>query len=159
MLFVLSPSSRSLTLPLPPPLLLSPLSFASIFPTSSSWSVTGLMVRPPQEGSPSYPTYEKERTATLASLRSRARKLTAGLSKLEGVTVQPSTGAMYAFPRLTLPSAFLAEATKAGLMPDMLYCMRLCEATGIVVVPGSGFGQVRGKRGREGGRAGGGRKR
>ena len=100
------------------------------------------MVHPPQENSPSFPTYEAERTTTLASLCRRAQKLTAGLSKLEGVTVQPSTGAMYAFPRLTLPPAFLSEAAKEGIKPDMLYCIRLCEATGIVVVPGSGFGQV-----------------
>jgi alanine transaminase len=30
------------------------------------------------------------------------------------------------------------------MAPDALYCMRLLEATGIVVVPGSGFGQVEG---------------
>ena len=27
------------------------------------------------------------------------------------------------------------------MAPDALYCMKLLEATGIVVVPGSGFGQ------------------
>jgi len=28
------------------------------------------------------------------------------------------------------------------MAPDALYCMKLLEATGIVVVPGSGFGQA-----------------
>ncbi len=28
-----------------------------------------------------------------------------------------------------------------GIQPDMLYCLRLLEETGICVVPGSGFGQ------------------
>jgi alanine transaminase len=28
--------------------------------------------------------------------------------------------------------------------PDALYCMELLEQTGVVVVPGSGFGQVQG---------------
>ncbi|TFJ81863.1 hypothetical protein NSK_007110 [Nannochloropsis salina CCMP1776] len=106
--------------------------------------VTGLMVHPPEEGSPSFPTYEGERTATLTSLRRRAQKLTAGLGNLEGVSVQPSTGAMYSFPRLSLPPAFHAEAVKQGTKADELYCIRLVEATGIVVVPGSGFGQVDG---------------
>lgn len=42
----------------------------------------------------------QEKTATLASLRRRAQKLTAGLARLEGVSVQPSDGAMYSFPRV-----------------------------------------------------------
>lgn len=28
-----------------------------------------------------------------------------------------------------------------GMQPDMFYCLRLLEETGICVVPGSGFGQ------------------
>lgn len=31
-----------------------------------------------------------------------------------------------------------------GMQPDMLYCLRLLEETGICVVPGSGFGQREG---------------
>ena len=38
----------------------------------------------------------------------------------------------------------MAEADAAGSARDALYCMKLLEATGIVVVPGSGFGQVEG---------------
>jgi len=49
---------------------------------------------------------------------------------------------MYAFPNVTLPEKFIAEAKVAGMSPDAMYCLRLLEATGIVVVPGSGFGQV-----------------
>lgn len=30
------------------------------------------------------------------------------------------------------------------MQPDMLYCLRLLEETGICVVPGSGFGQRKG---------------
>ena len=38
----------------------------------------------------------------------------------------------------------VAAANKAGVAPDALYCSELLENTGIVVVPGSGFGQVDG---------------
>ena len=39
----------------------------------------------------------------------------------------------------TLPEGgFAAEA--AGKAPDAFYCLALLEATGVVVVPGSGFG-------------------
>jgi len=30
------------------------------------------------------------------------------------------------------------------MSPDAMYCLKLLESTGIVVVPGSGFGQVKG---------------
>lgn len=35
----------------------------------------------------------------------------------------------------------MEEAKKLGTAADQLYCLRLVENTGIVVVPGSGFGQ------------------
>ena len=38
----------------------------------------------------------------------------------------------------------IAEAASRGVAPDFMYCMRLLEETGVVVVPGSGFGQVEG---------------
>ena len=38
----------------------------------------------------------------------------------------------------------LEEATRLGVLADEMYCMQLVEQTGIVVVPGSGFGQKEG---------------
>jgi alanine transaminase len=38
----------------------------------------------------------------------------------------------------------IKEAQKRNMEPDALYCIELLENTGIVVVPGSGFGQVDG---------------
>ncbi|RRT81340.1 hypothetical protein B296_00021361, partial [Ensete ventricosum] len=63
-------------------------------------------------------------------------------NRLEGVTCNKAEGAMYLFPRLHLPKKAIeaAEAVKAA--PDAFYARRLLDATGIVVVPGSGFGQV-----------------
>lgn len=53
-------------------------------------------------------------------------------------------GAMYSFPQVKLPQAAVAAAKKAGKAPDVFYCLRLLEATGISTVPGSGFGQKEG---------------
>lgn len=50
---------------------------------------------------------------------------------------------MYAFPKLSLPAGAAAAAAAQGKQPDFLYCMELLDQTGIVTVPGSGFGQVR----------------
>ncbi len=51
---------------------------------------------------------------------------------------------MYSFPQLRLPPKAVEAAKAAGKAPDVFYCLRLLEATGISTVPGSGFGQVRG---------------
>lgn len=48
---------------------------------------------------------------------------------------------MYAFPRIELSRKAIESAKKAGQEPDVFYAFRLLEATGICVVPGSGFGQ------------------
>ncbi len=48
---------------------------------------------------------------------------------------------MYSFPQVKLPKAAISAAQKAGKTPDVFYCLRLLEATGISTVPGSGFGQ------------------
>jgi len=49
---------------------------------------------------------------------------------------------MYLFPCLHLPQKAIAAAEAEKTAPDNFYCKRLLKATGIVVVPGSGFRQV-----------------
>jgi hypothetical protein len=39
-------------------------------------------------------------------------------------------GAMYAFPRITLPVAAVAAARAKGKSPDVFYCLELLEETG-----------------------------
>ena len=85
--------------------------------------------------------YEAERVGLLSSLKRRAEIVAESLDALEGVTCRMSDGALYAFPAIDLPVKFLEEATAAGEAADGLFCMRLLDATGVVVVPGSGFGQ------------------
>jgi glutamate--glyoxylate aminotransferase len=46
--------------------------------------------------------------------------------------------------QLRLPAKAIEAAKKAGKAPDVFYCLRLLEATGISTVPGSGFGQEEG---------------
>ena len=95
---------------------------------------TYAMVRPPKPGMPSYATYAAERAAILDTLKERARLLADGLNRIEGITCNVIAGAMYAFPSITLPLG----------RTDFDYAMALLEATGICVVPGTGFGQVPG---------------
>ena len=103
-----------------------------------------LVMNPPKEGEASFELYNAEKTEILASLKRRAVKLTAALDALDGVECKPAEGALYAFPRLYLPEKFVAEAKGIGREPDMHYCMLMLESTGVVTVPGSGFGQEEG---------------
>lgn len=104
----------------------------------------GLQCQPPKEGEPSYPLYASERDGILASLQRRAVTLVKALRGLEGITCEAPEGALYVFPRIRLPHKAVEAARKANKAPDAYYCLRLLDATGVVVVPGSGFGQVDG---------------
>ncbi len=95
---------------------------------------TYAMVHPPRSGDPSYELYNREKTAILEEMKMRAALLAEGLNKIDGISCNPIAGAMYAFPRITLPAG----------KTDEDYCMALLEETGICVVPGSGFGQAEG---------------
>mmetsp|Transcript_6960 Transcript_6960/g.10487 ORF Transcript_6960/g.10487 Transcript_6960/m.10487 type:complete len:485 (-) Transcript_6960:73-1527(-) len=103
-----------------------------------------LMCSPPEAGSASYDLYQEEKNTILDSLKRRNVKLIAALNELEGVTANDSDGAMYAFPQLVMPQKFVEAAEAKGAKPDEFYCMEMLNATGIVTVPGSGFGQVDG---------------
>jgi len=105
---------------------------------------TGLMVRPPRSGEPSYEEYVAERHAILQSLAKRALSTAAALNALPGISCNEPEGAMYLFPQLHLPARAIEAAEKEGVAADEFYCLRLLEATGLVVVPGSGFGQAGG---------------
>ncbi|EAS35912.3 alanine aminotransferase [Coccidioides immitis RS] len=100
-----------------------------------------LMVNPPREGDPSYELYQKEYSAISTGLYQRAAALYEAFKQMEGVECQEPTGAMYLFPSITLPQKAIAAAEAAGRHPDEFYSLRLLDATGVCIVPGSGFGQ------------------
>jgi aspartate/methionine/tyrosine aminotransferase len=107
--------------------------------------VVDLMMKPPVEGDPSYELFQRETRSTYDTLRRKAKKLADGLNSFPGVSCSAPQGAMYLFPRVEMPEGAVREAAARGLAaPDVLYCLELLEATGICVVPGSGFGQVPG---------------
>jgi aspartate/methionine/tyrosine aminotransferase len=101
---------------------------------SAGQLVTWVMVRPPRPGDPSFALFDRERRGILDSLKLRASMLEKGLNAIPGIQCNALTGAMYAFPRITLPPG----------TTDAEYCLALLEETGICVVPGSGFGQLPG---------------
>ncbi|PSC68925.1 alanine aminotransferase 2 [Micractinium conductrix] len=117
------------------------LASISLCPNLSGQICMALIMNPPQPGDPSFELFASEREAILESLKRRAKLLVDTFRGMEGVQCNEVEGSMYAFPRLTMPAGARDEAAKEGKQPDFLYCMELLDQTGIVTVPGSGFGQ------------------
>ncbi|KAJ2080030.1 alanine transaminase [Coemansia sp. RSA 988] len=117
------------------------LASVSLCPNVQGQMAVDIMVNPPQPGDASYELYQREIDDIYQSMKRRAKKLAAAFNSLPNMSCNDAQGAMYLFPRVTLPQAFVDEAKALGQEPDARYCMQMLEATGISVVPGSGFGQ------------------
>ncbi|KAG1342565.1 alanine aminotransferase 2 [Cocos nucifera] len=106
--------------------------------------LASLVMNTPKVGDESYESFIAEKNGIMSSLARRAKALEDAFNSLEGVTCNKAEGAMYLFPRLHLPQKAIEAAKAVNAVPDAFYAHRLLDATGIVVVPGSGFGQVPG---------------
>eukprot|EP00922_Rhytidocystis_sp_ex-Travisia-forbesii_P071795 GHVS01107146.1.p1 GENE.GHVS01107146.1~~GHVS01107146.1.p1 ORF type:complete len:598 (+),score=83.65 GHVS01107146.1:22-1794(+) len=120
------------------------LSSISLCSNTIGQALMASSVNPPVAGEPSYERYAKETDTIYKSLKRKAEFVHSKLIQMEGVTCQTVEGAMYAFPRVALPLKFIQEAKRLGVQPDLLYCKEMLEHTGVVTVPGSGFGQEEG---------------
>lgn len=109
---------------------------------------TLLLVDPPKRGVESDATvnlYEKEKSDIFNGLTQRAELLSKTFNEMRNVTCSEIQGAMYAFPRLHLSQSAIKAAKDMGVQPDFFYCLNLVNETGIMTVPGSGFGQKDGE--------------
>lgn len=109
--------------------------------------MTSLMVKPPAPGDESYDAFVAEETDIYDSLARRAKALVEGLNGIDGIECMPAQGAMYVFPSVRVPPKAIEAAAETHQTPDGLYALSLLEETGICVVPGSGFGQKKGRVG------------
>lgn len=103
-----------------------------------------LMMEPPQPGDASYEQYTSELSVMHESYVQRATSVCENLNKIVGVKCLPIEGAFYAFARLELPTDYIHYAESKGMAADDCWCMELLEATGLVTLSGTGFGQVPG---------------
>ena len=86
--------------------------------------------------------FKKEQDDVLRSLKERAQLVEQSLNSIPGIKCNPIDGAMYAFPRLTLPLKAQQAAKKIAKAPDRFYCLELLDKTGVTVVAGSVFGHI-----------------
>lgn len=67
-----------------------------------------------------------------------------GLNKINGISCQKVSGAMYVFPKVQIPTWIKEKTKMTGHTYDFQFCYELLNRYGICVVPGSGFGQKEG---------------
>ena len=81
---------------------MSPNGFPSVFHSRKKLFQVAIDcgVAPPKEGDPSYPLWKKERDAILDSLKRHAKLVADAFNSIEGVSCNPTQGAMYAFPKV-----------------------------------------------------------
>ncbi|KAM9493366.1 alanine aminotransferase 2 [Clarias gariepinus] len=113
-------------------------------PPMAGQAAMDVIVNPPQPDEPSFMQFHEEKSAVLGALAEKAKLTEQILNLVPGIKCNPVQGSMYAFPQIFIPPKAVDEAKALGMQPDMLYCLRLLEETGICVVPGSGFGQREG---------------
>lgn len=123
------------------------LASASLCSNVPGQIMTSLMVNGPKPGDKSYKAHEAEKKAIFDSLKRRAKIATDGLNDIPGFSCQMAQGAMYVFPKVTLPQGAIDFAKENGIAADALYAVSLLESKGICVVPASGFGQEEGRFG------------
>eukprot|EP00798_Chlamydomonas_sp_ICE-L_P005748 gene5748-6041_t len=116
----------------------------NLCPNTVGQIAVSVLVNPPAPGDRSYDMHLNERKAELQSLRQRAHMVTDAFNTLEGVSCNFTEGSMYSFPKITLSAKAIEKAKSMQKAPDVFYCLRLLETTGISTVPGSGFGQKEG---------------
>jgi len=106
-----------------------------------------LMVKGPKPGDASYESHEAEKKAIYDSLKRRAKIVEVGLNSIPGFSCQPAQGAMYVFPKVTMPEGAIKAAKEQNMPVDTMYAVSLLESTGICVVPACGFEQEEGRHG------------
>ncbi|XP_068789633.1 alanine aminotransferase 1-like isoform X2 [Struthio camelus] len=116
----------------------------SVYPPILGQVLLDTFMEPPEPTGPCYPAFAAEEQALRRDLARKARLLQDVLARAPGIRCQPVQGGVRAFPRIQLPPHAVREAQAQGLEPDFFFCQKLLDATGIVLAPGSVFGQREG---------------
>ncbi|XP_046660510.1 alanine aminotransferase 1-like isoform X1 [Homalodisca vitripennis] len=99
------------------------------------------ITNPPKLGEPSYPLFASERAALLTSVAERAKLINRGINRIPGLSCQPVQGSFFAFIKVDIPEKAVEQANSLNLSPSTFYGLEMLEKSGVVVVPGDGFGQ------------------
>ena len=100
-----------------------------------------LALNPPDLGMPSYEKFLAEKTTILDSLKRKAQIMYEMLNSMDNMHCNYVEGAMYAMPSVKFSQKAIQAAKDLRMPADKFYALQVLENTGIIIVPGSGFGQ------------------
>ena len=103
-----------------------------------------LIAQPPQPNEESYELYTQEVTERHESYCRKADMLYQEMNNMTNIQCNIVEGSMYGFPDIKLSQKVIAAAADQGIAPDLYYCLQALEESGVIIVPGSGFGQEEG---------------
>nr|XP_033789500.1 alanine aminotransferase 2-like isoform X3 [Geotrypetes seraphini] len=95
-----------------------------------------------EEGLLLFADEEKQRAKEF--LAENARLTEEMFRQIPGIYCSPIRGSMYAFPRIDIPEKAVRQAQEQGMEPDVFFCYKLLEETGVFLAAGSTFGQDEG---------------
>ena len=106
------------------------------------------MVHPP-ESPDQLKLWNEEKSKYLSDLKDKSKKLYETINNLPGLSCKEAEGGWYLFPSINMPLKAYEAAKNVRVKgepmpPDYFWCYRLLHEVGVIVVPGSGFGQVPG---------------
>ncbi|XP_030076209.1 alanine aminotransferase 2 isoform X2 [Microcaecilia unicolor] len=113
-------------------------------PTVLGHIAMDILMAPPLPGDPSYHSFMEEKQRTIESLAENARLMEEIFCQVPGIYCSPIRGSMYAFPRIDIPEKAVKQAQEEGMEPDVFFCYKLLEETGVILAAGSAFGQAEG---------------
>ena len=100
-----------------------------------------LALNPPDLGMPSYEKFLAEKTTILDSLKRKSQIMYEMLNSMDNIHCNYVEGAMYAMPSVKFSQKAIQAAKDLRMPADKFYALQALENTGIIIVPGSGFGQ------------------
>ncbi|XP_064298027.1 alanine aminotransferase 1-like isoform X1 [Phalacrocorax carbo] len=116
----------------------------SVYPPILGQVMLDAAMDPPLPKEPSETASEEHGQGLRRDLARNARLVQEALGGAPGIRCQPVQSGPRAFPRVQLPPRALRRARALGLQPDVFFCQQLLEATGVLLAPGSEFGQPEG---------------
>ncbi|KAG2458363.1 ALAT2 aminotransferase, partial [Polypterus senegalus] len=118
---------------------------SSCHPSIIGQIVLDILMKPPQPGEPSYENFNKEKTFIMNTLARNSKLAVQTINALPGLRCNPIQASMFCYTRIELPSKALGQCKVLDLYPSLFYCMQLLDETGIVLDPGTGFGENDGR--------------
>ena len=120
----------------------------SLCPNTVGQVMVDTLVHPPTSEECSS-IWNSEKQKYLDDLKVKSKRLSDTFNKLPGISCKEADGGWYLFPSLNLPLKAFEEAKNLRIgnqvmTPDFFWCYKLLMETGIIMVPGSGFGQLPG---------------